>query len=152
MGIYVAFRQKDRYDSLFNAVQSVAMQTVKPDKLVIFDDGECEDLRKNQAWLHLFKLLDFKRIKWEIRFGEKRGQHFNHQVANKMEDQFVWRLDDDEIAEPNVLAGLLKHMKEGVGAVAGAVVMPSPEFIFPEAGVGANKIHDIYGGINIHGL
>jgi hypothetical protein len=147
MSILCSISTKDRYDSLLLAVQSVAMQTVRPDKLVIFDDGECKDLRQDSNWIHMFKLLDIKKIKWEVRFGNKTGQHHNHQIANHMGFDFVWRLDDDEIAEPNVLSGLLKHMKDGVGAVGGAVVMPDPQFQFPEQGQ-LNKITGIYGEPN----
>lgn len=137
--ILCSISTKDRYDSLIMAVQSVAMQTLSPDKLVIFDDGECKDLRKESTWQHMFRLLDEKGIKWEVLFGEKRGQHHNHQQANKMGYKYVWRLDDDEIAEPNVLEELYCHMKEDVGAVGGAVVSPNQK----QEG-GTNKMIDIY--------
>lgn len=130
---------KDRYDVLPMAIQSVCFQTVVPNKLVIFDDGEHKDLRQIETYSHLFKLLDSKRIAWEVIYGAKKGQHHNHQIANKMGFDYVWRLDDDEAAEPNVLEKLLFHMKDGVGAVAPAVIMPGAE----QKG-GTNKIEDIF--------
>ena len=135
---------KDRYDSLAMTVQSVAMQTMKPDKLIIFDDGEQKDLRQDSTWGHLFHLLDEKKIEWEIQFGEKRGQVRNHQRANKSNYDFVWRLDDDEIAEPNVLKRLMAHMKPNVGAVGGAVVEPNRN----QSG-GTNKLIDIFSTPNL---
>ena len=40
--------------------------------------------------------------------------------------EWIWRLDDDQIPEPNVLEILLSHVGEGVGAVGGWVLGPSP--------------------------
>jgi hypothetical protein len=38
--------------------------------------------------------------------------------------EFVWRVDDDEMPEPETLARLLGHMGPGVGAVAPLVIIP----------------------------
>jgi GT2 family glycosyltransferase len=131
---------KDRYDILPLAIQSICSQTVVPDKLVIFDDNsEPKDLRQIDTYKYLFSLLDSKRIQWQVIFGKKKGQHFNHQIANKMGYDLVWRLDDDEFAEHDVLEKLLSHMKEGIGAVAPAVIMPGGE-----SKGGTNKIEDIF--------
>lgn len=135
---------KDRYDILPLAIQSVCSQTVVPNKLVIFDDGEHKDLRKMDTYGYLFKLLDSKRIAWEVIYGGRKGQHHNHQIANKMKFDYVWRLDDDEFAESNVLETLLSHMKDDVGAVAPAVIMPGGE----HKG-GTNKIEDIFHAPNL---
>jgi len=116
---------KGRYfTTLPLAIQSVISQTVKPDKLIIYDDGEHIDLRTNPIYQYFFSTLDEVGIKWEVKFTSGVGQHYAHQQANTSDFKYVWRLDDDTVAQPDVLEKLLSHMKEGVGAVAGSVVTP----------------------------
>ena len=108
------------------SIQSIITQTRKVDKLVIFDDNdEPKDLRQDPIYMHLFKMLDMKGIIWEWLFAGKKGQHHNHQIANKMGYEFVWRVDDDTIAEPNVLKNLLSHMSKDVGGVGGSILTPN---------------------------
>jgi GT2 family glycosyltransferase len=119
---------KNRYfTTLPLTIASVASQTMKPDKLIIFDDGEHLDLRENPTYKYLFTHLSSVGIEWEVAFTRNQGQHFAHQMANTSEYEFVWRLDDDVIAEPDVLEKLFSHMKDGIGAVAGSVVVPGGE-------------------------
>jgi GT2 family glycosyltransferase len=116
---------KGRYfTTLPLAIQSVISQTVKPDKLTIYDDGEHLDLRENAVYKYLFSALDEVGIKWEVAFTAGVGQHHAHQHANTSDFKYVWRLDDDTVAQPDVLEKLLSHMKDGVGAVAGSVITP----------------------------
>jgi hypothetical protein len=108
------------------AIQSIVTQTRKVDKLVIFDDNDDpKDLRQDPIYMHLFKMLDMKEIAWEWLFAGKKGQHHNHQIANTMGYEFVWRADDDTIAEPNVLENLLNHMTDTVGGVGGSILTPN---------------------------
>jgi GT2 family glycosyltransferase len=140
---------KDRYDSLPLTLQALALQTRPPDKIVIFDDGEHKDIREEVTYKHLFKLFELKNIQWSVVFGNKQGQHFGHQYANTCTDfTYIWRVDDDEVPEPNVLASLLAHMTapggHKVGAVAGAVVTPGQD----QRG-GTNKIEDLFDTPNL---
>lgn len=120
---------KDRYETTLPlTIQSVIMQTVKPSFLLIYDDNVDEykrDLRDDDVYRYLFQMLDFYKIKWEVIFGKQIGQHHGHQIANKMGYEYVWRIDDDEIAEPNVLEKYLKLMHHDIGAVGGAVLSPN---------------------------
>ncbi len=116
---------KNRYDVLPMAIQSIAMQTRVPDEFVLFDDNESPlDLRELPTYKYLFQLLDNKGIKWQVVFGAKKGQHHNHQKSQEMAQDLVWRLDDDNIAEPNVLERLEEQI-EGAGAVGGLVLEPN---------------------------
>lgn len=108
------------------AIESIIMQTHKVDKLVIFDDNDSpQDLRDDPIYMHLFKMMDMKGIKWEWLFAGKKGQHHNHQMANTMGYEWVWRMDDDTIAEPDVLRKLLMLAKDDVGAVGGSILTPN---------------------------
>ena len=138
---------KNRYlTALPLAIQSVIMQNVKPDKLIIYDDNTDEDkidLRANEMYRYLFDILDSEKIKWEVIFGYKQGQHHGHQIANKLGYKYVWRLDDDEIAAPDVLEKYLNLMKDDVGAVGGSVLIKG------YGGESSTKIEDIYSKANL---
>jgi len=104
---------------------SVLNQTLKPDKFVIFDDNEDpKDLREVHHYAQLYKMLDDKGINWSHIWAEKKGQHYNHQLANKMGYTWVWRLDDDTIAEPNTLEVLYSHISDDAGAIGGSILSP----------------------------
>lgn len=108
------------------AIQSIISQTRKVDRLVIFDDNdEPKDLRNEPVYINLFKMMDMKGIAWEFVFAEKKGQHHNHQKANLMGYKWVWRMDDDTIAEPDVLEKLLFLARDDVGAVGGSILTPT---------------------------
>jgi len=124
--ILCSISTRGRYDTTLPlAIQSVAMQTLKPNKLVIFDDNEKpRDVRQTQHYLYLLQILDNMNIQWEWLFAEKKGQHYNHQKANSMGYKWVWRLDDDTIAEPNVLERLYSYADDTLGAVGGSILTP----------------------------
>lgn len=117
---------RGRYDTtLALSIQAVISQTRKVDKLVIFDDNdEPLDMREIQRYRYLFSIMDQKGIAWEVVFGKKQGQHHNHQVANTMGFEWVWRVDDDCIPEPTVLEQLCSHISSTLGGVAGAILTP----------------------------
>lgn len=132
---------KNRYDSLALTIQSIAMQTYVPAHLMIYDDGECKDLRNDPVYKYLFRLLDQNSITWEVVFGKKQGQHHGHELANQAGYKYVWRVDDDEIAEPNALYEMYKLISHNpeIGAVGGSVIIPGEE-----TKGGDSKIEHIY--------
>ena len=106
-------------------IQAVMNQTRLPDKLMIFDDNdEPKDLREEPLYQNLFYVLQCKGIDWEFVFAPKKGQHHIHQMANTMGYEFVWRVDDDAVPEPNVLETLCRHVTHDVGAVGGTIMNP----------------------------
>jgi hypothetical protein len=121
-------------------LQAIINQSVLPDKLVIFDDNdEPEDMRLIPHYSYLFQMLDYYNVEWEWLFAEKKGQHYNHQVANTMGYDWVWRVDDDAIPEPNVLEMLLHYTNDSVGAVGGSILTPPT----PTIGHVTGKIENI---------
>ena len=110
-------------------LNSIINQTKKVDKLVIFDDNnEPQDMRKELVYSYFFKMLDIKGIAWEWVYAHKKGQHHIHQMANTMGFDWVWRVDDDAIPEPNVLQTLFNYTSKKVGAVGGAILTPPLQF------------------------
>jgi len=124
VSVLCSISTKNRYDTFLPlAIQSVINQTVLPDKLVIFDDNDNPiDVREKPVYQYLLSVLQSKKINWEFIFAGKKGQHHNHQIANTMGYKWVWRVDDDNSPEPNVLENLLKYTQDDVGAVGGAVL------------------------------
>lgn len=124
------------------ALQAIINQTQKPDKLVIFDDNDDQqDLRSDPLYQQLFYMLQAKEIPWEWLYAGKKGQHHNHQIANWMGYDWVWRVDDDALPEPNVLQNLLKHTGPTIGGVGGSVLTPPNSF---EGAASTGKIEHIY--------
>lgn len=124
--ILCSISTRGRYDTTLPlALNSIIQQTKLPDHLVIFDDNdEPKDLREMQHYMYLFQIMSMKNLSWQVIFGQKKGQHFNHQIANTMGFDWVWRMDDDTIAEPNVLETLSSYIKPNVGGIAGSVLTP----------------------------
>ena len=122
--ILCSISTRGRYHSTLPlALQAIINQTRPVDKLVIFDDNdEPQDVRSELIYSHFFQILDEKKIPWEWVFAGKKGQHHNHQIANRMGFDWVWRVDDDAIPEPNVLANLCKWIADDVGAIGGSVL------------------------------
>ena len=142
MRVLCSISTKNRYDTFLPlAIQSVINQTRKPDKLVIFDDNDNpKDTREDPKYCFLFSLLDKKRIAWEVVFAAKKGQHHNHQLANKMGYDWVWRVDDDNSPEENVLENLCSYVADDVGAIGGSVLTPDWGILSVNA---TGKIEDI---------
>lgn len=142
MKILCSISTKGRYDTtLPMAINSVINQTQVPDKFVLFDDNDNpKDLREFQHYRYLFSIMDEKGIQWEVIFGAKKGQHHNHQMANRMGYDWVWRLDDDTVAESNVLETLSSYINDDLGAVGGSILTPP----FHHGLTSTGKIEDIW--------
>ncbi len=141
---------KDRYlTTLPLAISSIATQTVVPSKFILFEDSEPVDIRNNSVYLHLLHLLNEKGIEWEVVFGKKMGQVHNHQLAIDMcKTEWLWRIDDDNVVEPNVLEELLKSADDKTGAVAGLVIDPTQISVNYDRTL-TNKISRIYEDPNV---
>jgi len=117
---------RGRYDlALPMALSAVLNQTMRPDHLIIFDDNdEPADIRNIEIFRYLLHTLDLKGISWEVIFGRKKGQHHSHQIANTYGFEWVWRVDDDTVPEPNVLETLWSYVHPKLGAVGGSILTP----------------------------
>jgi len=152
---------KDRYHTTLPlALSAIINQTVKPDKLVIYDDSEqrieAEQLHATSPYNGLFKMAADKGIKFVV-FGTPRaGQVSNHQhCLDTAETEYIWRVDDDEIPEPDCLKELLNTFRDygrggqqrEVGAVAGLVHHPASISPLP-AGIDGS-LNDLSIGVNL---
>lgn len=145
--VTVVIPTKGRYHSTLPlTVMSVVNQTTPIGKIIIFDDGEKRDLREDALYQYIFKVLDRKNIKWEVAFGTGRGQVACHQKSIDLcETEWIWRIDDDCVADPDALEQMLAAADEKTGAVGGLVIDPKQ---MPYSTMASNKIEDIYLGLN----
>ena len=134
---------RGRYHTTLPLVlNAIINQTRLPDKLVIFDDNdEPKDMRQEMIYQYFFQMLDIKKIPWEWVYAEKKGQHHIHQKANEMGFDWVWRVDDDAIPEPDVLGNLLGYTTiENIGAIGGSIFTPPLKF---DTSKSTGKVSDI---------
>lgn len=105
-------------------------------------------MRKEMIYSYFFQMLEIKGIEWEWVFAEKKGQHHIHQRANTMEYDWVWRVDDDAIPEPNVLEELYSWVDKwpDLGAVGSHIW--TPPYLPSTAGV-SGRIDNIDSEPNI---
>jgi len=141
---------KDRLTTtLPMCISAILNQTRKPERLVIYNDGEQTALEEIEPIKSLLRLaIDHMGIQWTVYATEKKGQVACHQHAlDDAQTDLIWRCDDDEVPEPNCLENLLVEMKDGVGAVGGLVhhpggVVPLPSFV-------DGSLNDVTKGVNI---
>ena len=120
---------RGRYHTTLPLVlNAIINQTKSPDKLIVFDDNdEPQDMREELVYQYFFEILKHKGIDWEWRYATRRGQHYIHQDANVEGFEWVWRVDDDAVPEPEVLEKLYHYANDvnsKVGAVGGSVLTP----------------------------
>ena len=146
---------RGRYFTTLPLVLNAIINQTRPvDKLVIFDDNdEPKDMRKEMIYSYFFQMLDIKGIAWEWIYAPKKGQHHIHQIANTMGYDWVWRVDDDAIPEPNVLETLYSYIEPSIGAIGGSVLTPP---FMPDTNAVTGKIDKIdlepniqWGNINV---
>lgn len=142
--VTVEIATKNRYYTTLPAcLISIATQTVKPKKILIFDDGEHKDLREDSVYKNIFALLQSKGIEWQVCFGERRGQVSCHQAALQIaQTEWIWRVDDDDVPEANCLEILCSNISDEVGAISGLVLTPGQ--MMPDTGFASSRIEDIF--------
>lgn len=127
--VTVGIPTKNRLNCLSNTLLSIALQTYKDivEVIVVDDSDTFVDIRNIPHYQYILKLFYEKNIDWKLDFGQKRGQHYSHQyIQDKAIGDVVFRIDDDEVAEPDVIEKLVKRIMEdkAIGAVAPLVLMP----------------------------
>jgi len=130
---------KGRYTTTLPlTIMSIAQQELKPKRVLIFQDdynpskdapkdmgNKDNDMAAQDVYKHLLTMLTNAGIDWHVIYGEGQGQVLNHQKALEMaETEWVWRMDDDNYAEADVLRKLMDSTSDGIVAVAPSVADP----------------------------
>jgi len=143
---------KDRYDTtLSHTLMAIMNQTHMPREVIVFDDSTNKrDMRDIPIYDHILKMMTSKRIFWRVEYSDGTGQVFNHNRALDMaQGNFIWRLDDDNVPEPDVLDRLADTLqKTDADAVGGLVIDPKTDYDCKPR-CASNRIEHIYRGMNI---
>lgn len=117
---------RDQYfTTLPLVIESIISQTYRPTEMVIYDDGEQQDLRGNSLYYNLFKTLDLLGIQWSVAFGEKRGHNRNLEKAiEKSKSDWIWKLGGGHYPEPDALHRLVSNIDDRTGVVGGCFLEP----------------------------
>lgn len=136
---------KDRYEALGNCLLSIALQTIKPQEVIIIDDSDnLKNITELPNLYYALKLLAFHNVPYRVEYGLKKGQHYSHQIIQDLSNtDWIFRIDDDCILESEVLELLWNEIKvdDKIGAVAPCILMPDPK---PLPDISHNIITDIY--------
>lgn len=149
--VTAAIPTKGRYNVLSSCILGVLNQTIKPTKLIIFDDGEQKDLRQDPMFQNIFKLLDTKGIEWKVVFGKRKGMaEIDQLIVETCETHWIWRLDDDNYPEPNVLERLIEVARDDdtIGALASCAIVPKNTNSTWHK-ISSGDIRDIYDSPNV---
>ena len=127
--VTVEVNTKGRYDTTLSmTLMSIVNQSMLPDEIILVDDNhpsERIDLRESDIYAKILRLFDLKGIKWRVIFGDGVGIASNHQkVLDLVETDYVWRIDDDEYAEYDVLEKIYNTVIKGYGAVGCKIHIP----------------------------
>ena len=105
MKVTASISTRNRYFTTLPAcLIAIANQTKVPNEIIIFDDGDHLDLREEPIYQNIFNHFSKRDIEWRVEFGSGEGQVKNHQKTIEIaKHELIWRLDDDNIPESNVL-------------------------------------------------
>lgn len=130
---------------------SLLCSNYKPHKLIVYDDNDTlKDPREDEIYKNLLQGLINVGIQWFWLPGKRSGQIHNHEQARlTCEEEFIWRIDDDNILPSNVLEVLYNTIKSQptVGAVGPSILDPKTPGV--ESKLASNSIEDIFLGINV---
>lgn len=140
------------FSTLPLTIMAIINQEVLPSHLIIYDDSPDKlDLRTNHLWARMFKTIEAKGINWSVLFGEGKGQAVLHNRSiSDATTQYIWRVDDDCVPEPNVLITLLEEIDKGSGHIGavGGLVLP-PEDLQPCPAALNGTMRDVFLGRNV---
>jgi GT2 family glycosyltransferase len=137
------------FTTLPATIASIATQTRKPERFVLYDDGEQQELRNISPYRELFMLLEQVGIEIETFTTPRLGLATNRQHAlENAKTDYLLRLDDDHVLEPDTIEKMLKVMEdETIGAVAPLVHHPGNVHPLPTGVEGT--VADIFNGQNL---
>lgn len=134
--VLVGIPTKNRPDSISLLLRSLLQQTHTAWDLVVIDDNDDRADEEKMAMRHhplikaLLTRIMYEGHKWYVIAGDQRGPQVAHQkildYAEKHKYEYILRLDDDVVIEPDYLEKLFNNIahQPQVGAVAGSILSP----------------------------
>jgi cellulose synthase/poly-beta-1,6-N-acetylglucosamine synthase-like glycosyltransferase len=150
--ITVTLTTRGRYHStLPMCLMSICTQSFLPGRIILVDDNERKEFQNIEVFKNIQLLLKYNGIQFDYYHGESRGQVYAQQLAlDKVKTDWVFKLDDDNILESNVIEELSKNMDKLVGAVSCLILTPPDVNRKLEYESNTyNRMEDIYSSFNI---
>jgi glycosyltransferase involved in cell wall biosynthesis len=144
----------DRYDSTLPlCLMSIVNQTRLPDRIVLVDDSRDTSnnpFYSNNTIKYLLVLMKNKNISIDYFYGEKKGQVPALQLGlNKIDDGWVFKTDDDNVLDPNVLERFESEIKNDIGAIS-CLILDESSITRSDNDVWmSSKIEDVYSCFNV---
>ena len=142
----------DRYDTTLPlCLLSILNQTRKPDRIVIIDDSIKNKFYETYQIKQLLLLAKYKNITIDYYFGEKKGMipALEHGFK-KIKDGWVFKIDDDNVLEPNVIEIFENNIRDEIGAMSGIIVTDQNAYNRDDRTAKmSSKLKDIYTHFNI---
>jgi len=122
--ISVNLTTKGRYmTTLPLCLMSILNQTMLPSSIMIVDDNEQKDFYNYQIFKNIITLCKLKNINFQYYHGQSKGQVLAQQLLfQKTKEEWIFKIDDDNILETNVLELLSKNIDTNVGALSGLIL------------------------------
>lgn len=144
---------KDRVKSTLPlAIFSIAQQTVVPGLLAVFYDSTTPFDFNDEPYASIFSVLASKGCRIVIYQGQCKGQAVNHQIALELfvDYDYVWRIDDDNVADSTTLANLYRQIVNDSQIAAVASLVHSPTETPPtDPGLCSTRIEDVATHLNV---
>ena len=127
--VTIAIPTQNRYDALALTLWGIHNQTYGNWDVVIIDDSDDDvkmDLREHPLVGQILRVMWDAGQLWTVLDGKRKGPHHSHQISIEWtKNPYIWRIDDDEVAQPHTLQTLMDIMlKEKCGAVGPLVLLP----------------------------
>jgi GT2 family glycosyltransferase len=131
---------------------SIINQTFLPSEIILVDDNEKKEFYNIPIFKEFLKLCEIKNIEFSYYYGESKGQVFAQQIAfDHSNYPFIFKLDDDNILEPNTLGILYETMMNNSCGAVSCLILTKKDMNrkLDYTSEVYNKIEDIYSLFNI---
>lgn len=147
----------ERYETTLPiCLLSLANQSRRPDRIVLVDDNREKMFYESSQLKSIVSFLKLKGIQFDYYHGQSKGATYALQIGlEKIGDGWVFKLDDDNSLEYDVLELFEKNISKNVGAIGGLIIDTNirqniEEGLYPKCVDGHfNKIENIFSEFNI---
>jgi len=152
MDITITLTTRNRYNTTLPlCLMSIFNQTSPPKRVILVDDNEDKKFYDIQTFKDILFLFKQKNIEFSYFYGESKGQVYAQQIAlENTNTELIFKMDDDNILETNVLELLHKNIKDDVGMISCLILTKDDinrKFEYEDKIY--NRIEDIYSKYNI---
>jgi len=139
-------------------LMSIINQTYKPSRIVLVDDSKEKRFYQYPYLKNILVLMKMKGITFDYFHGPSKGAVPALQMGlDNISEGWVFKTDDDNILEPDVLEIFVNHIRPNIGVMSGVIIdktlhdiyVKSPDKAPTEVDGVWNKIENIYSEFNI---